>query len=332
MNLAIAPKPITLTASLAAGSDVVTLSHRGYLSYEGEEYRLLSRKLGLNWAATRLEQNRLSANFQGSPLWPQQVLARYPSLLRHFRLVDNASENSCILPMPATINSFLHQLPDCEFKFQEFTGELSIKRYVDSFIDSKVLPMAKAIDRDSVHDWSYHFITLLFPEYLEGLRSNIQFVREHLDLFSGETGYEWPYYGHGLNAEGQMELESKAENLTYRDAIYRQMAIALDVATAKIVQILSVEAKGMLHKCQTEIQAIAPYLSGVNHMAVVSILWQERELPFRLANTMVQPSFVMDYVHGRLQDLNSFAKSSARRCHKESFTQVLSLLDRGTNL
>ncbi len=316
----------------------VTLSHRGFLTVGVDQYRLLSRSKASPWAATLLERNRISANFQGSPLWPQTALERYPALCRHFGLNSNVGRTSCILPVTKNVNDKLSRLTDCVFKFRDLSdyqlgedGSLSAKLYVDNFIDDKVLPMGDFQNRDSIHDWSYHFLTLLMPDYLENIRLNLAFIRDHIEQFSGQTNYRWNYYGHSLNEIGALHIESVAEVMDHKAAVYRQMAIALDVASAKIVQLISIEQRGLLGNCKSEISTIGAFLKSVNKQALRTILWLEQDLPFTAPNLEIDTNAVMPLIHAKFSQLEREIKASSYLAYTEErdsvFTKVIALLE-----
>jgi len=271
-------------------SAYVTLEHRGWLSlavnHKLENYRLLVRRGEGAWSVARLERDRLSANFQGNPLWPQKVLEPYKNLSGHFGLTDSSTDSACLVPLADTINGRLNELLPLQsgpviFGFEHGT-ELCNHSYVDRFIDFGKLPLADVTERDSVHDWSYHFVTFLFQEYLENVRLTLEFIRSRISLFSGTTAYAWNYYGHTLDERSQMKGSAVVEEMPYEEAIYRQMAISLDVCTAKIVQLLGLYSKGLIDQCQREVELIDLFSDGVTLAAVQRILWMEENLGARL--------------------------------------------------
>ncbi len=259
----------------------VTLSNRGLLHIGEDLYRILTRLPDGEWSALRLEKDRLSANFQGNPLWPKLCLAAYPGLSQYFGLSASATATACILPMAKTVNRALGELFAGQgFKAFGFAEGInpSERSYVDLFIDEGKLPMADVVERDSIHDWSYHFMTLLFPEYLENVRLTLKHIRDHLSLFSGSTAYAWNYYGHSLDENENMKGHAVIEEMPYEAAIYRQMAISLDVATAKIVQLLGLARKGLLHKCRREVDLLSFFSNGVSMEGLQNILYLEKNL------------------------------------------------------
>lgn len=322
----------------------VTLQHRGLLTLNGPEgdeyYRLVSRPDSAPWNVARLEKNRLSANFQGNPLWPVRVLQNYPQLREYFGLNDAATELSCILPLARTINAKMQSLTQSSFAFQliedyprDSHGHIDTRDYVDTFIDQRKLPMAELTDRDSIHDWSYHFVTLLFSTYLENVRLNLLYIRENLDRFHGTTRYAWNYYGHTLDSEGQMRGKGVIEEMDARDAVYRQMAIALDVATAKPVQLLGLEQKGLIEKCPSEVEAIRVFSDGVRQEAVHHILWMEESLEAKL-NAPAKESQQHDILkafHHRLTELNrraaQFVRPDLSNLRQAAFRAALKTMD-----
>lgn len=309
--------PVTATNLLRTESpqspipftEYVTLIHQGTFSDgEGDSYRILSRVQGSSWSARRLERDRLSANFQGDPLWPKKVLAKYKALSEYFAL-NSSAEDCCILPMTKTINRKLGLLTGSESGFRDlrdYSQPISDRAYVDAFIEYGILPMGEIQDRDSVHDWAYHFVTFLLPDYLMRVREALAFVRARIHLCHGETEYAWNYYGHTLNAQGQMQGRPVKEKMAHVDAVYRQMAISLDVATAKPVQLLALELAGRIQACQGEQRSVGVYMGGVTQEAIDQILWMEPKrwiaAPKRSALTEVMP-----YLNSQLKDLEARA-------------------------
>ena len=192
--------------------------------------------------------------------------------------------------------------------------------------------MAPITTRDSVHDWSYHFVTLLFDEFLENLRLTLKVIRGHLSHFTGETQYHWNYYGHSLDPTGNIKGHTVGEKMTYDQAIYRQMAISLDVTTAKLIQILLLHKKGMIDRCQSEIRWMETYLRGVSFESIQKILpfechlEEKIELPANLGIHL--NSGLMDYCFEKLRQLNELAESLKNAelilYRKQVFEQLLS--------
>lgn len=273
-------------------SEYVSLCHLGFADLElvgdFEQYRLISRVESGDWKAVRLEKNRLSANFQGSPLWPQRALQRYPALSAFFGLSESSSENVCLIPTVETINRKLQKLMSHDYRFERHKP-LNAREYVNRFIDLRALPMAAIEDRDSVHDWSYHFLTFLFTDYLENVRASLKFIRDNLDVFQGEVVRTWNYYGHSL-IEGQMRGVAVESRLSHQDAVFQQMAISLDVCTAKIVQILCLKERDLLEKCRSEVSFLETFLSPINEAALKKHLWLEPEIDALLERLPPTPS------------------------------------------
>tara|TARA_Y100001935_G_C17308278_1_gene513898 strand:- start:2571 stop:3626 length:1056 start_codon:yes stop_codon:yes gene_type:complete len=312
--------------------DCVSLVHRGTFRIGGESFRLISRNGDSEWSGMRLEKDRISANFQGSPLWPQKALEDFPNLIAFFNLKSCSSDRSCILPMDSVINHRLRALDIQGFSFKRRDSEISCEEYVDSFLAQGVLPMAPLVDRNSIHDWSYHFVTFLIPEYLESVQANLKWIRDRISLYSGLTNYSWNYYGHTLDDQGKMISFGIQEEMTYRDAIYRQMAVSLDVATAKIVQLLLLERTGHIKNCRTELLSVAIFMSGVHSDAIRKILWMEKDFPFDLPDPFdfekVNP---MEFIYSKLAktDLKAkkFIDESPRFDYQPIFKEILAKLD-----
>jgi len=159
-----------------------------------------------------------------------------------------------------------------------------------------------------VHDWAYHFVTFLFTDYLENVRSNLLWIRKRIHLFRGGTNYSWNYYGHSLNEKGQMQGEGQLEEMSHEAAIYRQMAIALDVATAKFVQLMALEQQGQIERCQAEIHAVGVFLNGITKESIKTILWMEPSLPFSPPSKEGDPIQTMAYIHNTLAKLDQRAR------------------------
>jgi hypothetical protein len=189
-----------------------------------------------------------------------------------------SSEQVCLIPTTETINAGLKKLFGSNAFGFEDDQKISDREYVDRFIDLRRLPMAPLEERDSVHDWSYHFVTFLFPEYIENVRLTLAWIRENIGRFSGDVVREWNYYGHTQDASGAMKGHLRTEKMPYTAAIYRQMAISLDVTTAKIVQILCLGEQAALTKCNRELNQIRTFFKGVTPASLKSILWLEKDV------------------------------------------------------
>jgi hypothetical protein len=273
-----------------------SLKHRGILRINYgdhcEEFRILMRIHDLPWSVVRLEKDRLSANFQGNPCWPQIILAPYQHLSDYLGLSQSVRENVCFVPTIETINQKIKDLllgaaplnEDLFFFCDESRYErctspgLSDKSYVDTFIDFGYLPMGNLNSLDSIHDWSYHFISLMFPQLLKNIRSTLRVIRDHVSKFVGSTSYVWNYYGHTLDKDGKFRATQKLEHMNYDSAIYRQMAVSLDVGTAKIIQLLMAERNGLLNQVSTEIAWCELFMTGVHLDGIKSLLYLENGL------------------------------------------------------
>ncbi len=315
------PNPLSLKTQAPDSpfemSEVVTLAHHGWAtlpsSGNSERYRLVKRLDDAKWSAVRLERDRLSANFQGNPLWPHQVLQTYKQLSDHFGLEGAYTADACLLPSVETINQKLNSIGLGDFTFQN-AGEITLtdQAYVDAFIDDGYLPMAAPEDRDSIHDWSYHFLTLLFTDYLENVRLNLAWIRKNIGVFEGQVVRNWNYYGHRQDTYKKFIGEIKPEAMDWADAIYRQMAISLDVCTAKIVQILCMEQRGLLEKCSGELNIVSIFSNGVTDESLARILWLEPEPDSILSPPAVgagrkYPPCAMTYIKAKLSYLEQKA-------------------------
>jgi hypothetical protein len=298
----------------------VSLRDCGTLTHEGEAFRILRPAAPGHWCATRLENDRLTANFQGNPLWPFEVLDAYPNLAGLFGLFPSLSDDACIIPLPETINARLAQLhrtlsegdDGCPWfrqvqAYDSYDGELiTDEDYIDSFIDHTAFPVSREETKDSLHDWSYHFMTLLFPSYFDGLRRTLAWVRTHISDFHGPSHHAWNYFGHTLDDNGYLVGNFRAETIPYRSAIYRQMSITLDSATGKPIQLLMLHKRGRLDRYEGERQAASAFLSGVTDWSVRCILFLEPEdaiieAPVKCADVPEQD--IVDYMVSRLETL-----------------------------
>ena len=309
--------------------EYVSLKHCGFVDIqcerEQESFRILSLLEKGRWKADRLEKNKLSANFQGNPLWPAKSLQGYDFLMKYFGLVGSYSEDLCVIPSTNTINSkilALHSAKGIEtdriFLFKEtidYSSDSIVgnRAYVDTFIDQRKLPMAPVEFRDSVHDWSYHFITLLFTDYLEAIRLSLSHIRASIPEDPNLYDYEWNYYGHQLNKKGEMQGCERTSKLTRKSAVYQQMAISLDVATAKIIQLLAIRKQGLLERCQSEVAAVELYMSGDAKAIVDRILWNDKDRSEFVSSFLSRPfpkidQSAIEYILGALHSLNKTAE------------------------
>lgn len=321
-DLAANPKVLNTDtpASPVPAVEYVNLLHLGFASCGSERFRVLRRQDAAPWSAVRLEADRLSANFQGNPLWPEQAIRRYPELSEHFAL-GLSSPSTCWIPDQETVNAALKQLLGDQA--YQFVGrkEMSDPQYVDLFIDERCLPMAPVEERDSVHDWSYHFVTFLFQEYLENVRLTLKWIRANMARFEGQVSREWNYYGHTHDEHGRMKGTAKLEVMPYTQAIYRQMAISLDVATAKIVQLLCLREKGMAARLAGELEFIRKFFGGVTAEGAQTILWLEKNL--NLPSPTVGTGYRIEcapikYLDTTLQALERKAQIHNSPCVRES--------------
>jgi hypothetical protein len=94
-----------------------SLKHGGLLRInygdDCEEFRILTRIHDLPWSVVRLEKDRLSANFQGNPCWPQIILDSYQHLSDYLGLSQSVRENLCFVPTIATLNQKIKDLLLC---------------------------------------------------------------------------------------------------------------------------------------------------------------------------------------------------------------------------
>jgi len=300
----------------------VTLRHCGIVHGPGgERFRVLGLAAPGRWAATRLERDRLTANFQGNPLWPVDILSDYPRLARLFGLYPSLSARACVIPTAETINARIAELTaddEVQFRFRAVDeyrsscdGTIGEQDYVDTFIDEAVFPISPIATKDSLHDWSYHFMTLLFPRYAGGIRAALARVRARSVGLDGEVSRVWNYFGHTLDERGNFKPDLRTERLPYRAAIYRQMAITLDSATAKPVQLLAMKRRGRLDRCAGEVEAASQLLAGVSAETLQRVLFLERpqtlvEAPAR--RTDASAPDIISYMGARLDQLDQRAR------------------------
>ena len=241
-------------------------------------HRVLEKNIDSNWGAYQLERDRISANFQGNPLWPYNVLKKYQNIIKHFDLLPQLTQNICLIPTLEKINNDLEsiKLKNNKFKFYELKVDekISEKEYVNMFIDQNLLPMATEKNRDSIHDWSYHFLTMLFPKYLELVQDCLRGIRNNLPHKNELNLYSWNYYGHTVDFEGKMRGIEKTCEMTCHDAIYRQMAISLDVATAKPIQLLLLSNSEPKKSLKNELRSIEVFFQVFCQKSFDKVIWQ----------------------------------------------------------
>lgn len=227
-----------------------------------ERYHVYERLPGEPWARVRLEADRLAANFQGNPLWPRQILRQHPTLTHHFGLCGESEGRVCLIPDVSLINMRLAELeglgagdrpsfgflPVADYPV-DADGRIADETYVMRFVEEGVLPFDSVDRRDCIHDWSYHFPTMLFHRFLSHMRANLQWAIDHSayetdDGRAAPSQQEWNYFGHSLDEAGRFRSMLIPERLSRRAALFRQLAIGLDSNCAKIVQFLKVGLDG----------------------------------------------------------------------------------------
>jgi hypothetical protein len=213
-------------------------------------FQVYERITDLPWLRERLERDRTSANFQGNPLWPLQVLAGHPALAGWFGLNGAADDFRCCVPGGRAVTHRLARL--CEaglgttWSFAPYgDGEpFSDRKYLHAFLHDRTLPCAPEHSRDFVHDWSYHFISLLLPDFLENIRLNLEILLRLAATVRLPTRVRWGIYGHSEDADGLLLTRFIEEALPYDEAIARRIATEVDVLTARPVQALLASIEG----------------------------------------------------------------------------------------
>jgi hypothetical protein len=257
-----------------------------------------------DWLRVRIEENRVSANFQVNPLCVPFILRRYPQLLHYFAIHADGfcyryvggkdfftlSADSLTLPGYSDLNAKLQEihsrvgvsscftfLPVDSYRTAAAHGGFpEDAEYVQRFIESHFLPLGRPHTRNFAHDWSYHFSALLFPEILENLRLTIIEVLRGTDWRVEAREYEWNYYGHSLDESGEIQGQKKKELQTYSAYIYRQIAIAIDVVTAKIVKLLvRIDGDGFFMCTEDEAAMINSFRLPVSRNSLHKVLWME---------------------------------------------------------
>lgn len=213
-------------------------------------FQVYERIKGLPWLRERLEHDRTSANYQGNPLWPLQVLAGHPALADWFGLRGAADDSRCCVPGGRAVMHRLARLREAglgtTWSFAPYRdGEpFSDQEYVHAFLQDRTLPCASEDSRDFLHDWSYHFISLLLPDFLESIRLNLEILMLLAAKIRLPTRDRWGIYGHSEDADGQQLTRFIDEALPYDEAIARRIAIEVDVLTARPVQSLLESIEG----------------------------------------------------------------------------------------
>ena len=252
INLALTPMPLKIgeTSIDANLHDYVSLYNLGSFIRkppghgDHDAFKLYERIAGLPWMREKLERDRTSANYQGNPLWPTHVLKKMPYLASYFGLIDATDDKRCCIPGHQAINMRLGALLeaglDTAWSFAAYQDEqpFSDRAYVDAFVRNRTLPCAAEDTRDFLHDWSYHFISLLLPKFLEGVRLNVEILLYLAKKITIPTLTYWNIYGHSEDERGQTKSLKIEEELAYHDAIARRIAIEIDVLTARPVQAL----------------------------------------------------------------------------------------------
>lgn len=251
----------------------------GEQSRRGDEsFQLYERIDDLPWLRERIERDRTSANYQGSPLWPMQVLAAHPALAAWFGLGGAVADRHCCLPSCESIRQRLARLRDLGmgtcWTFAAYRGDepLTERAYVRAFLEDRTLPCAAEDSRDFLHDWSYHFLSLLLPDFLEGIRVNVDILLRLAARVRLPTKQRWGVYGCSEDASGRLVTRFVDEALPYEEAIARRIAIGIDVLTARPVQALLESMAGREDKAVEISRPCALYLGPPTQASLQHLL------------------------------------------------------------
>lgn len=204
------------------------------------------KETDLPWFCDTIGTDRFSANFQGDPRWPSEVLKLFPSLYLQFFGESHIENNKILIPTYNIINKRVKYLSDLErpilFHLSDnyhLNFSQKLYKYVDEYIDNYCLPCGKPGTLDHLHDWSYHFLALLFQDYCNRIREILSFVRKTANL--DESSYinaVWNYYGNKRDEQGLHISKLVSKRINYKEYYYRQMANYIDVTTGRISQLL----------------------------------------------------------------------------------------------
>lgn len=268
-----------------------------------EQYYNIRRKALHPWFVARTEGNRIVANFQGNPLWPSLCFRDFPNTRTFFGLSEYDAENICTIPHIHTLNkrivSLMRRAGLSAYTFEqanmrEESLSVSLENYVDSFIDKKVMPFGVPGTIDFFHDWSYHFLSCLFPVYLDNLRQVLNHIRSRL-LISEKKGMivtrPWNYFGYSLTSSAGYVQDFREESLSYKVHIYRQMSAAIDVVTGRIVQIVVGIINGHGNRLNNELQAFSIFMEPMSNHAINRVLFQEEDVDlYKLSSAKIHNS------------------------------------------
>ncbi|MEP1964238.1 hypothetical protein [Tateyamaria sp.] len=267
------------------GVPVMTCSVSGDVLNGHSRHYIIERKKDLPWFIARTSNDRWAVNFQGNPLWPQAILSPHPQMLEVFGLTTNKSDETTLVPSWYTINRTLKELSNRskEGTFFQFTeGHVETKNFVNQFIEDRKIPAGETGSLDFFHDWSYHFVPLLFSTYMENLRLTLLSIRSRLydidDPSTEFSEYSWSYYGHTLDELGQYVVSHRKERLSREDSIFRQMALSIDVFSAKLTQISFCLNCGFRDKIGNELVWAHNTLSVPSDITIRSVLPYEKDL------------------------------------------------------
>jgi hypothetical protein len=233
-----------------------------------QRYDILRLRPGAVWRIERIEVDKLTADLQGDPRWPAAALGRYPGLSGFLGLLRSYEDEFIAIPSAGTINKKLARLGEyypLRFDFQGAAGcartLINVRCYVDQFIDFQRIPMQRPTTRPGIHDWSYHFLSMLFPDQLRNLRLNLALIRAASLSYLGAADDQWVYYGHTSDRAGRLVGVPRAEGIGARVAVYRRMGIAIDTMTGRLIQLLNAESAGMLDRCPSALELASLFLS-----------------------------------------------------------------------
>lgn len=264
-----------------------TLQLSGSIIQDGvPQHHIYRRHSGAPWGAYRVEKNTFSANYQGNPLWPARVVAKFPYLATHLELSHSYTKNMCIVPTPSRFNERLARLGLNKYGFKEITSYPSYKNcgisdfdYVSQFVDGGFLPYAAYGERDAIHDWSYHSVSFLFEGYLDQVRTRFRRIVDALSNYRGaDVTYAWDLYGCSFDEKTGLPIKERVtKTMPHVHALYRQLAVSLDVASAKPSQVLHYHYANKPRLCQLELDVMRSFADSCEDCFIRTVLWMEKK-------------------------------------------------------
>lgn len=305
----------------------ISCEYMGEFFCDAGKFHQIRRMDSWPWFIARTKSDLIAGNFQGNPLWPSRCLRDFPSIKGFFGLSDDESVSECVIPDAVTINKRLELIStdlgeSINYKYAVSIAEnerlaSSLEFYVDSFVDRRLLPFGLPGTIDFLHDWSYHFLPLLYPFYLENIRLCLSHIRKRLFEFSfvsEKVSRQWNYYGHSLDSNGQYISDYRNEELSIRTTIYRQMARAIDVCTARVTQLSVCLVNGHRQQLKSALKDFAIFIGPLSNTAIERVLFLESRLDtYRIETNSCQctdPGDSVAYLQARLKNISAILEFS----------------------